>query len=169
MGLATKGGCSIRYCESIDTRETANVILVSRMAAKRYGTRRAPTWQRPSDLLGPTSFETPYRRCKLVDLVEKFDERAHGYLRRIVCVGGRWSGDLSTVTYDHSVTYSEDPECYQAKLRSKLRPEAIRSTLAFAGLFQITHEMIKQAVLVEVREFYSRGFDENETTYDEVS
>lgn len=65
------------------------------------------------------------------------------------------------------MTYTENPERYEAKLRSKLRPETIRSTLAFAGLFQITHEMIKKAVLVEVCEFYAHGFDGNGTTYDE--
>lgn len=38
--------------------------------------------------------------------------------------------------------------------RAKLEPSRIRSTLAFAGLFQLTHEMIKRSVLDDVKGFY---------------
>lgn len=47
-----------------------------------------------------------------------------------------------------------------AQLEAKLRPERIRATLSFAGLYQITHELIKQSVLEQVRGFYLCGFDE---------
>jgi hypothetical protein len=40
------------------------------------------------------------------------------------------------------------------RLAAKLAPERIRLTLAFAGLFQMTHEMIKSAVLDGVAGFY---------------
>lgn len=50
--------------------------------------------------------------------------------------------------------YQEDPVGYEQRLHAKLRPDIIRGTLAFAGLYQITHEMIKHAVLVKVREFF---------------
>ena len=46
---------------------------------------------------------------------------------------------------------------------AKFAPERIRRTLAFAGLFQITHEMIKSSVLDQVKGFYGhvrvRGVD----------
>ena len=44
-------------------------------------------------------------------------------------------------------------ETYE-RLEAKLEPARIRSTLAFAGLFQLTHEMIKRSVLDEVKGFY---------------
>ncbi|MGB3321230.1 MAG: hypothetical protein WBB05_01320 [Mycolicibacterium fortuitum] len=50
--------------------------------------------------------------------------------------------------------YHDDPVGYEQRLRAKLKPNIIRGTLAFAGLYQITHEMIKHAVLDKVREFY---------------
>jgi hypothetical protein len=56
-----------------------------------------------------------------------------------------------------------------AQLEAKLQPERIRATLSFAGLYQLTHEMIKQAVLDQVRSFYLRGFDESGYLYDEDS
>lgn len=40
------------------------------------------------------------------------------------------------------------------RLEAKLEPSRIRSTLAFAGLFQVTHEMIKRSALDEVKGFY---------------
>lgn len=40
------------------------------------------------------------------------------------------------------------------QLVAKLESTRIRSTLAFAGLFQVTHEMIKRSVLDEVKGFY---------------
>ncbi|TMS53653.1 hypothetical protein [Mycobacterium sp. DBP42] len=50
--------------------------------------------------------------------------------------------------------YHDDPVGYEQRLRAKLKPNIIRGTLAFAGLYQITHEMIKHAVLDKVREFF---------------
>ena len=41
-----------------------------------------------------------------------------------------------------------------AQLKAKLAPANIRATLAFAGLFQLTHELIKRSVLDEVKGFY---------------
>ncbi|MBL0003080.1 MAG: hypothetical protein IPP00_03525 [Actinomycetales bacterium] len=41
-----------------------------------------------------------------------------------------------------------------SKLQAKLEPSRMRSTLAFAGLFQVTHELIKRNVLDEVKAFY---------------
>ncbi|WP_204801738.1 hypothetical protein [Mycobacterium riyadhense] len=52
------------------------------------------------------------------------------------------------------MSYHDDPVGYEQRLRAKLKPDIIRGTLAFAGLYQITHEMIKHAVLDKVREFY---------------
>lgn len=40
------------------------------------------------------------------------------------------------------------------RLEDKPGPERIRSTLGFAGLYQMTHELIRTAVFGEVREFY---------------
>ncbi|MCV7435572.1 hypothetical protein [Mycolicibacterium bacteremicum] len=55
--------------------------------------------------------------------------------------------------------YQDDPIGYERRLRAKLQPDVIRGTLAFAGLYQITHEMIQQAVLERVREFYCCGLE----------
>lgn len=51
---------------------------------------------------------------------------------------------------------TDDPtyrECLE-RLEAKLQPARIRSTLAFAGLFQLTHEALKRAVLDGVKGFY---------------
>ena len=61
------------------------------------------------------------------------------------------------------------PDDYEARLRAKLAPERIRATLSFAGLILIVYEMVKQAVVKDVREFYWRGFDESGMLYDEES
>lgn len=61
----------------------------------------------------------------------------------------------------------QDPETYRQRLEAKLRPERIRATLSFAGLYQMTHELIKTAVLDEVRGFYWRGIEEGVKIYDE--
>jgi hypothetical protein len=61
----------------------------------------------------------------------------------------------------------QDPEAYRQRLEAKLRPERIRATLGFAGLYQIIHELIKTAVLDEVREFYWRGIEDGVVVYDE--
>ena len=53
------------------------------------------------------------------------------------------------------------------QLEAMLQPQRIRATLSFAGLYQITHEIIKQSVPEEVRLFYRQGFDETGCQYDE--
>ena len=55
------------------------------------------------------------------------------------------------------MAYADDPDGYMQRLEAKLQPQRIRATLSFAGLYQITHEMIKQSVLEEVRLFYRQG------------
>jgi hypothetical protein len=62
----------------------------------------------------------------------------------------------------------ELPDDYEDRLREKLAPERIRATLCFAGLVLVVYEMVKQAVVKDVREFYCRGFDETGMIYDEV-
>ncbi|MCA1704465.1 MAG: hypothetical protein LC808_14880 [Actinobacteria bacterium] len=62
---------------------------------------------------------------------------------------------------------NQDPEAYRQRLEAKLRPERIRATLGFAGLYQMIHELIKTAVLDEVREFYWRGIEAGVVVYDE--
>jgi hypothetical protein len=47
-----------------------------------------------------------------------------------------------------------DPNSYKARLEAKLQPARVRATLAFAGLFQLTHEMLKSMVLDDVKSFY---------------
>lgn len=59
-------------------------------------------------------------------------------------------------------------EEYEQLLMAKLQPQVMRSTLAFAGLYQITHEMLKQAIPEKVRDFYCTGFNEDGFTYDDV-
>jgi len=62
---------------------------------------------------------------------------------------------------------NQDPEVYRGRLEAKLRPEHIRATLGFAGLYQMAYELIKTAVLDGVRGFYWRGIEEGATVYDE--
>ncbi|MFL0287887.1 hypothetical protein ACJH6H_21770 [Mycobacterium sp. SMC-21] len=57
------------------------------------------------------------------------------------------------------MSYQDDPVGYEQRLRAKLKPDVIRGTLAFAGLYQIAHEMIKDLVLVKVREFFCLDWD----------
>ncbi|TQM65152.1 hypothetical protein [Humibacillus xanthopallidus] len=47
-----------------------------------------------------------------------------------------------------------DGSSYEARLEAKLDPARVRSTLAFAGLFQLTHEMLKSVVIDDVKAFY---------------
>ncbi|PXY34814.1 hypothetical protein BAY59_04760 [Prauserella coralliicola] len=61
----------------------------------------------------------------------------------------------------------QDPEDYRQRLEVKLQPQQIRATLGFAGLYQMTHELIKTAVLDEVREFHWRGIEDGVVVYDE--
>jgi hypothetical protein len=53
-------------------------------------------------------------------------------------------------------------------VRAKLASEQIRATLSFAGLLLVVYEMVKQAVVGDVRQFYCRGFDETGMLYDEA-
>jgi len=62
----------------------------------------------------------------------------------------------------------EDLSARQPQLEAKLQPERIRATLAFAGMYQITHGLIQRAVLDDVREVFCTGFDENGMRYDEA-
>ena len=59
------------------------------------------------------------------------------------------------------------PKGYMQQIEAMLQPQRIRATLSFAGLHQITHEIIKQSVPEEVRLFYRQGFDETGWQYDE--
>ncbi|WP_298745107.1 hypothetical protein [uncultured Microbacterium sp.] len=54
------------------------------------------------------------------------------------------------------MSYDDDAEARAARLRAKLEPDAIRSTLAFAGLYQLVHEMIKSSVLDDLKGFYGQ-------------
>lgn len=69
--------------------------------------------------------------------------------------------DMSTSAFDH--------EQMRNRLTAKLQPWRIRATLSFAGLYQLTHELIKTAVVDEVRQFYVNGFSESGLTYDEIA
>ncbi len=62
---------------------------------------------------------------------------------------------------------AEETAAFAKALGLKLEPWNIRATLGFAGLYQMTHELIKEAVLVGVRDFYNVGFDESGMLYDE--
>jgi hypothetical protein len=61
----------------------------------------------------------------------------------------------------------QDGQIYRRRLEARLRPERMRATLAFAGLYQVTHELIKTAVIHDVREFYWRGVNDGAVVYDE--
>lgn len=50
--------------------------------------------------------------------------------------------------------YADDPVEYERQLRAKLSPERIRATLAFSGLYQLTHELMKQTVMEDVKAFF---------------
>lgn len=52
------------------------------------------------------------------------------------------------------VSYQDDPIGFEERLRAKLQPANLRATMAFAGLYQITNEMIRHAVIDKVRDFY---------------
>lgn len=55
------------------------------------------------------------------------------------------------------MSYADDPAGYRRRLEAKLAPKRIRSTLAFAGLYQLTHELIKNAVLEQTQGFFGKG------------
>ena len=63
-------------------------------------------------------------------------------------------------SYPQRVSADEDRDERRARLKR------IRSILAFAGLYQVTHEMIKQVVLGHVRDHYSWGSDKTRMHYD---
>lgn len=50
--------------------------------------------------------------------------------------------------------YATDPDGYEERLKAKLQPARVRATLAFAGLFQLTHEMLKSMVIDDVKSFF---------------
>ena len=58
---------------------------------------------------------------------------------------------------------------HEALLVGKLTPSALRFTLAFAGLFQLTHGLLKSAILEKVHRYYWRGFDASGDLYDDAS
>lgn len=77
--------------------------------------------------------------------------------------------DLDMDPQEPFTTYGgRSAEEYEQLLMAKLQPQVMRSTLAFAGLYQITHEMLKQAIPEKVRDFYCTGFNEDGFTYDDV-
>ena len=82
-------------------------------------------------------------------------------------MGGSVPRSPDVSRHNGAVAYPDNPKEYMKQLEAKLQPQVIRATLSFAGLYQITHEMIKQSVLEEVRLFYRRGFDETGWLYDE--
>lgn len=49
---------------------------------------------------------------------------------------------------------ASDTEGYAERVKAKLHPALVRSTLAFAGLFQLTHEVLKSMVLDDVKSFF---------------
>ena len=62
---------------------------------------------------------------------------------------------------------TEGTEDQLARIEAKRQPERIRSTLAFAGLYQITHGLIQEAVLSDLHENFFSGLDESGMHYDE--
>lgn len=60
---------------------------------------------------------------------------------------------------------AEDPDDYRARLEAKLAPQRIRATLAFAGLYQLTHEMIKRSVIDDVKGFFGYSTLSGEGTW----
>lgn len=55
------------------------------------------------------------------------------------------------------MSYENDPQAWRERLQAKLSPERVRSTLAFAGLYQMVHEMIKRTVIEDVKGFYGHS------------
>jgi len=83
--------------------------------------------------------------------------------RAVLCLA--WRADLpDTASVD---TSNESDEVQLARLQAKLAPERIRATLAFAGLYQMTHEMIKHAVVDEVVGFYGKSLMDETWWYGE--
>lgn len=55
------------------------------------------------------------------------------------------------------MSYSGDPHAYRQRLEARLAPGRIKSTLAFAGLYQLTHEMLKSSDLDDAAEASQPG------------
>lgn len=55
------------------------------------------------------------------------------------------------------MNYADDPEGWTERLTAKLSPDAIRRTLAFAGLYQLVYEMVKSTVLDDLKGFYGHS------------
>lgn len=60
------------------------------------------------------------------------------------------------------------PEEYERLLLVKLELSTIRSTLAFAGLYQITHEMLKDVIIGRVHDFYFSGLTKQATAQEKM-
>jgi hypothetical protein len=63
---------------------------------------------------------------------------------------------------------ADDPELYKQRLEAKLAPHRIRSTLAFAGLYQLTHELIKRSVLEQTKGFFGKSLLDDTWFYGEA-
>ncbi|MHA6694626.1 hypothetical protein [Homoserinimonas sp. A520] len=55
------------------------------------------------------------------------------------------------------MSYESNPQAWRERLKAKLSPERVRSTLAFAGLYQMVHEMLKRTVIEDVKGFYGHS------------
>lgn len=89
----------------------------------------------------------------------------------LVCTGPGNSGDSVQATSETDISlvsdlnscqaermsYADDPRVWRERLKAKLAPERIRSTLAFVALYQMTHEMIKHTVIEDVKGFYGHS------------
>jgi hypothetical protein len=58
------------------------------------------------------------------------------------------------------VGYDDDPAGYEQRLKAKLTPRHIRSTMEFAALYQMINEAIRHAVVDEVRQFFTNGYSD---------
>lgn len=90
----------------------------------------------------------------------------------LLAMATRWHPNKSQHLRVHTVAVKfgdQDREAYKQSLEAKLAPDRIRATLGFAGLYQITHELIKTAVLDEVHAFFWRGIENGSDVYDEVA
>jgi hypothetical protein len=56
---------------------------------------------------------------------------------------------------------AEELKDYEARLEEKVQPWRIRTTLGFAGLYQLTHELIKDVVVPKLREYYVNDLGES--------
>ena len=85
-------------------------------------------------------------------------------------VGAGWKDRRVDQSNNSGTPYGgRSREDYERLLLEKVSHEGLRLTLAFAGLFQLTHEMLKYAILDKVRGFYLKGFDDKGLLYDETA